>query len=227
MIGHLKKEMPTMFGKESKKQELIDGLDDIFTHIEITHRISRGDFPDLKKLKQQLVLYDLSKFHSLKQRYLDVVDNMLTEIAKLMTLIPQEAREKEKTTKIAGGAFDGYSDSPFGFGRGEGVDAGKGDFGWVVDQDRFVYDAKFKELNPVDGKISGSAAKAEMVKSKLPNTTLGRIWKLADCDQDGMLDEDEWALANHLIAVKLGGHDLPVELPDHLIPPSKRCLFSS
>lgn len=61
-----------------------------------------------------------------------------------------------------------------------------------------------------------------MVKSKLPNNVLGRIWKLADIDKDGFLDSDEFALAQHLINVKLEGYDLPVELPDHLIPPSKR-----
>lgn len=66
------------------------------------------------------------------------------------------------------------------------------------------------------------AAKAEMVKSKLPNTVLGKIWKLSDIDKDGYLDADEFALAKHLIKVKLDGHDLPQKLPDHLIPPSKR-----
>lgn len=65
-------------------------------------------------------------------------------------------------------------------------------------------------------------AKAEMVKSKLPNSVLGKIWKLADTDGDGFLDMDEFALAMHLIQVKLEGHDLPVELPEHLVPPSKR-----
>lgn len=67
-----------------------------------------------------------------------------------------------------------------------------------------------------------SAAKSEMVKSKLPNTVLGKIWKLSDVDHDGFLDGDEFALAMHLINVKLDGHDLPPELPRHLVPPSKR-----
>lgn len=79
----------------------------------------------------------------------------------------------------------------------------------------------------------------EMIKSKLPNNVLGKIWKLADVDKDGMLDSDEFALAMHLINVKLDGemnhvsvekvfslcvlgHDLPTELPSHLVPPSKR-----
>lgn len=66
------------------------------------------------------------------------------------------------------------------------------------------------------------AAKAEMVKSKLPNSMLSKIWKLSDVDRDGMLDADEFALAMHLINVKLDGNDLPSDLPEHLIPPSKR-----
>lgn len=61
-----------------------------------------------------------------------------------------------------------------------------------------------------------------MVKSKLPNSVLGKIWKLADVDKDGMLDDEEFALAMHLINIKIDGNDLPAELPNHLLPPSKR-----
>ena len=67
-----------------------------------------------------------------------------------------------------------------------------------------------------------TAAKSEMVKSKLPNSVLGKVWKLADVDKDGMLDSDEFSLAMHLINIKLDGHDIPHELPAHLVPPSKR-----
>ena len=44
-----------------------------------------------------------------------------------------------------------------------------------------------------------------MIKSKLPNNVLGKIWKLSDVDKDGMLDADEFALAMHLINIKLDG----------------------
>ena len=61
-----------------------------------------------------------------------------------------------------------------------------------------------------------------MIKSKLPNNVLGKIWKLSDVDKDGMLDADEFCLAMHLMNVKLDGHDLPTDLPAHLVSPSKR-----
>ena len=69
-----------------------------------------------------------------------------------------------------------------------------------------------------------TAAKSEMVKSKLPNSVLSKIWKLADVDKDGMLDSEEFALAMHLINIKIDGNDIPTDLPNHLIPPSKRQL---
>jgi hypothetical protein len=64
--------------------------------------------------------------------------------------------------------------------------------------------------------------KAEMMKSQLPSSVLGKIYRLADVDQDGLLDTDEFALMMHLISIKLNGYDLPSSLPSHLIPPSKR-----
>jgi len=106
--------------------------------------------------------------------------------------------------------------------RDRGVNEGIGEREWVVSKDQYKYDDIFDGLNPIDGKITGAAAKQEMMKSKLPNNVLGRIWKLSDVDQDGMLDSDEFALSMHLINIKMEGHDLPSTLPEHLIPPSKR-----
>lgn len=63
-----------------------------------------------------------------------------------------------------------------------------------------------------------------MEKSKLNNTILSKIWKLADYDKDGALTDEEFALSMHLIQIKCDGHDLPDKLPDHLIPPSQRSM---
>ena len=62
------------------------------------------------------------------------------------------------------------------------------------------------------------------MKSHLPNTELALIWRLADVDGDGYLDLEQWALANHLVRVRLEGHQLPHTLPKHLTPP---CLKSA
>jgi len=140
-----------------------------------------------------------------------------------MAQIPKEEEVKSDIpVAIKGGAFEGVQQSPFAPGQGEGVDKGREDSEWIVSKERYKWDENFHTLNPVDGKITGATAKSHMVRSKLPNSVLGKIWKLADVDKDGMLDLDEFALANYLINLKLEGSEMPNELPPHLIPPSKR-----
>lgn len=225
IISSLRREMPSMFGKDSKKKELIKNLANVYQEIEREQGIPAGDFPDLVEMQEKLINHDFTKFPLLKKNLLDTVDKMLAEdIAKLMAMIPQEQVETKEETTITGGAFDGIVDSPFGFKRGEGVDAGSFEPGhiWIVEKDKPKYDEIFANLNPIDGKITGAAAKGEMVKSNLPNLVLSKIWKLSDLDKDGMLDAEEFALAMHLMNIKLNGHDLPADLPRHLIPPNRR-----
>ncbi|XP_012504876.1 PREDICTED: EH domain-containing protein 4 isoform X2 [Propithecus coquereli] len=172
--------------------------------------------------KEQLENYDFTKFHSLKPKLIEAVDNMLSsKISSLMNLISQEEMSVP-TQLVQGGAFDGTSEGPFNHGYGEGAKEGADEEEWVVAKDKPVYDELFYTLSPVNGKISGVNAKKEMVTSKLPNSVLGKIWKLADCDCDGMLDDEEFALAKHLIKIKLDGYELPNSLPPHLVPPSHR-----
>lgn len=154
---------------------------------------------------------------------------MLAEdIARLMSQIPHEEEKRTDTTSgvIKGGAFEGCNESPFGIGKLEGADKGRGEDEWIVGRDRYKYDEVFQSLGPINGKVTGASAKSELVKSKLPNSILGKIWKLSDIDRDGMLDADEFALAMHLVGLKLEGHELPAELPSHLVPPGKET-FSS
>ena len=118
IISGLRKDMPSMFGKDSKKKELIKNLDNLYAEIQREHQISPGDFPDIKRMKEQLVHQDFTKFKQLDPRLLQKVDRMLAEdISKLMLMIPQEevmARTEGKD-RIEGGAFDGVMDkqTPF------------------------------------------------------------------------------------------------------------------
>ncbi|KAH8236456.1 hypothetical protein KR026_002594, partial [Drosophila bipectinata] len=226
IISELRKDMPSVFGKDSKKKELIKNLGQIYDRIQREHSISPGDFPDIKKMQEVLQHQDFTKFHSLKPHLLDIVDNMLAkDIARLMEMIPQEEMTLVTEPVVKGGAFEGVIDdhvSPFGYMKGEGIDAGCGEHDWICNKDKARTDGIFNGLGPVDGKISGSTAKQELIKSKLPNSVLSKIWKLSDVDGDGFLDSDEFALALHLINVKLEGCELPTVLPEHLVPPSKR-----
>lgn len=173
-------------------------------------------------VQEQLVHYDFSKFPSLKMKLIESVDKMLSnKIAQLMNMIREE-EGKHPVQMVMGGAFQGSEDGPFGHGYGEGISAGADTEDWIVSRDKPQYDEIFYTLMPINGKVTGVNAKKEMMSSRLPNTVLGKIWKLADCDKDGMLDDEEFALAQYLIKVKLEGYELPSELPPHLVPPGHR-----
>lgn len=225
IVAALKEEMPAVFGKDKKKSELIKNLKDTFRRIQMQHEISPGDFPNLERMQDNLQYHDFSKFNALKPKLIEKVDQMLaTDIARLMTMLPQEL---EAQHNVSGGVFASTAGeyNPFATGAAQGYNLGAGTSQWVVETTgtKEKYVKAFNDLNPVDGKVSGAAAKAEMVKSKLPKNSLARIWTLADIDKDGHLDEEEYCLAMYLIDVKLKDNDeIPTTLPAHLVPPSKR-----
>lgn len=43
-----------MFGKDSRKKELINNLGSIYAEIQREHQISPGDFPDLQRMQELL-----------------------------------------------------------------------------------------------------------------------------------------------------------------------------
>lgn len=224
VIAELKNQMPAVFGKDKKKEQLLNKLSDVYMKIQKEQNISPGDFPPVLKMKEQLRKYDFSKFAPLKTKLIESLDRMLAnEIPRLMAMIPLE-NESESDHSVQGGAFtvSHASNNPFASGACQGAAFGAGSDDWVVQEFKHEFDKIFKSLNPQGGKISGAVAKKEMTKSKLQNNVLGKIWTLADIDRDGKLDEDEFALAMYLIKIKLEDDDLPEELSNHLIPPSKR-----
>ena len=103
---------------------------------------------------------------------------LATDIAKLMAQIPlEDAQNNVPNAIVKGGVFSGVQDTttPFGFKRFEGVEAGRGETDWIVAKEKPKYDEIFERLQGSDGRVAGSAAKAEMVKSKLPNTVLAKV----------------------------------------------------
>lgn len=51
IISSLRKDMPSMFGKDSKKKELIKNLEQIYIQLQREHQISPGDFPEVKRMQ--------------------------------------------------------------------------------------------------------------------------------------------------------------------------------
>ncbi|EDV24986.1 EH domain-containing protein 1 [Trichoplax sp. H2] len=219
LIAYLKKEMPSIFRKQARKDNLIFNLSDIYFHVEEEYRIPRGDFPPIEVFQKYLRTADFSKFQTLKPKLIEIVDRML--LCEIPILKDMALQASSLTPAIRGGAFGLGMEGPFSTLAISGVDIGANSPFWAVRYDKSKYDKIFYSLNPIEGRISSDDAKNEMMKSKLPNSVLGKIWVLADHDGDNLLDDEEFALALYLIKLKLDGCDLPAELPRHLIPPSQ------
>ncbi|CAG0916747.1 unnamed protein product, partial [Notodromas monacha] len=74
------------------------------------------------------------------------------------------------------------------------------------------------------GFMTGMQARQLLVQTGLNQTTLAKIWSLADIDGDGRLSCEEFILAMHLTDMVKRGEQLPVKLTPELVPPSFRRL---
>lgn len=177
---------------------------------------------------------DFSKFKTLKPSLMASLDKLLsTDIAKLVPLLQQQEQRKKSLPSVLDGEFlgtfrrDHFKKDPFKE-LSKDDETSEADFDdWVVEKYKPKYDEIFYNLSPQEGKLSGTKVREWMMSTLLPNSVLAHIWRLSDVDGDGMLDNEEFALAVHLIEGKLEGHWLPRELPSHLVPPSKRLSTTS
>lgn len=201
IISNLKKKMPSLFGKSSKKAELIANLGAEFREVSRVYGLPSGDFPDLKKYAELLQDHEFDKFPKLDEKQLTKLEEVLTlDIPRLMSMI---APVKEN---LSTNPFDEVHD---------------GDWS-ITYEEALIYNSMFEELCPVKGKLSGSQAKQTLIDTGVSLDVLKKVWDLSDVDRDGYLDKDEFSVAMYLCQAIKVGKKLPTTLPEKLVPPSKR-----
>lgn len=218
LIDYFYNNMPYLIGHAKEQARMIDELPTIYNEIAMQRGIPLGDFPDPRMMQKILAPMDFCSFKPLDPERLKSLDTLLSvDLPKLLQLIPEEqARHGISEAKIA--QVSGMA-SPFAVMKVDGHDEHSVHKSqWrrapVVQEHK----AEFEELQPIDGKISGQQAKDKMVESHLPSNVLHRIWTLADVDKDGFLTLPEYALAVHLVRMKLHGQDLPEVISPEMLP---------
>mmetsp|Transcript_110232 Transcript_110232/g.154670 ORF Transcript_110232/g.154670 Transcript_110232/m.154670 type:complete len:554 (+) Transcript_110232:60-1721(+) len=240
LIGYLKSQMPSYMGKASAQKKLMDTMPDVFRKVQKEYGLPFGDFPDLKKFKAKIADDDFSKYPKLDLKMIEDMDAVLSkDVPGLMAQFPSEREDEYRSLAKApqdaevhmpdgGGeappprasAPPGSSGNPF---AGSGGQSASSDWA-ITPAQQSKYTNIFKTCNPVNGLVSGEAAKSVLEKSRLPYDVLGKIWNMADVDEDGYLDCDEFCVAMHLCHEVMEGNPLGDKLDPRLVPLSKRGL---
>lgn len=93
----------------------------------------------------------------------------------------------------------------------------------ITKEEKSIYDTIFQAWDKKrQGFVEGPVAIEVFGSSGVERQDLELIWALADADDKGKLNADEFAVALHLIYRKLNGYEVPPVLPPELIPPSTR-----
>ena len=204
LLSHLRNEMPVIFGKQAKQEELISKLNEVYNIVMRRYNISVGDFPNLRKFREKLKLYDFTKFPKLNLALIEQADKALSdEIPKLIKMFPLEQQC----------AVDPNNSNPF---ETTSPQERKMNALGITEEHARDYVDVFNTLNLVDGHASGTEVRPVMMQSGLPKEVLGRIWSMCDRARHGYLNEEEFVLAMGMITLVKSGKPLPDKLPDTL-----------
>jgi len=199
LISELHAQMPAVFGKKAKQDELIQNLNQTYNFVMQKYNLSVGDFPDIKRFRERLRVCDFSKFPKLNPKLIALADNALAEeIPKLVKMFPLEQQV------VAAHA------NPFELATPqEQRMAALG----ISEADARQFSDTFRSFPTQNGRASGADIKKVMMESRLPKEVLAKIWNMCDRGQHGALNEDEFILVMGLINIALSGKELPETLP--------------
>eukprot|EP00753_Platysulcus_tardus_P010756 PLAT3024.1.p1 GENE.PLAT3024.1~~PLAT3024.1.p1 ORF type:complete len:655 (-),score=279.59 PLAT3024.1:103-2067(-) len=207
LLSELRAQMPMMFGKDKKKKELLDNLMDVYRTVQRKYHLPPGDFPNVERFRRMLEKHDFYAFAKYNERLLAGMDEvLLRDIPELLKLVPQARPDVDDG--------DEEEKNPFG--------AEPSSRGLISEEERERYEAQFARLKPVDGRISGAAAKPVLVATGLGTAALRTVWKQSDIDKDGYLDIDEFTLAMTLIKLAKAADGVVPSLTEEMVPATKK-----
>ncbi|KAJ1814407.1 actin organization and endocytosis protein, partial [Coemansia sp. RSA 2598] len=100
---------------------------------------------------------------------------------------------------------------------------------WAISaSEKAQYEAIFRRWDPGHrGVLKGEQAREVFAQSGLTQSELAKVWSLADINNQGELNLDEFSVAMHVIFRRLAGAPIPDVLPAELVPRSSKDFMDS
>ncbi|KAJ2873636.1 hypothetical protein GGH93_003075 [Coemansia aciculifera] len=221
IIGHLRSELPAMFGKDKKAKAMVEDLPAEFRKIQTRYNLPPGDFPNPEAFKNDLEAFKIVDFNKLSLKLIGNADDALSvDFPKLMQKFPTDSR---KSADIGLDTFEEESGSgrssekpsqrhletPIGvvpppysaLSAAASSSSGRNPFGEDTERNPGIlrYRALFDEISdPHRRMLAAEGAREVLSQSGLPNERLREVWNIADWDMRGELDQVQFEVAMRL-----------------------------
>lgn len=110
ILGHLRSQMPYLWGQEARQNYLIEHLDEVFATVRRDYQLAEGDFPNVDDFRAKLrSTSDFSKFPPTSKEVLNTLQDLLTvdipRIVNHVSAVVNDGPTARRTNK--GGGSDG------------------------------------------------------------------------------------------------------------------------
>lgn len=184
ILGQLRFQMPSLWGKASKQNKMIANMKEEMFKIQQEFQFPICDLPDPGHYQDILRNMDISALPKASTKYTDMLNETIT--ADLPRLLQAFVKIHNTIGQVPLNPFDNSALKPA-----------------TTAQTSYEQNAKlFYTLHPETGKISGEKAREVLAKSGLDSAELAKVWAEADQDQDGQLTEAEFCKAMELLKLK-------------------------
>ncbi|KAJ2814831.1 hypothetical protein IWW50_007013, partial [Coemansia erecta] len=215
IIGYLRSELPSMFGKNKKAKAMLDDLPGEFKKIQVKYNLPPGDFPNPDAFKQDLEAFKIADFNKFSQRLVANADEALSsDFPRLMQSFPTNSRPSGDFgfPDASGSSQDEGTPSSARFGEktrltpypppysalSASTSASRNPFGEDTDNNPGIL--RYRKLfdgmcDPKRKMLPAESARNVLSDSGLPTELLREVWSIADWDSRGELDQVQFEVA--------------------------------
>ncbi|KAJ2909101.1 hypothetical protein GGI21_002218 [Coemansia aciculifera] len=208
IIGHLRSELPALFGKDKKAKAMVDDLPAEFRRIQTRYNLAPGDFPNPDAFKNDLEAFKIVDFNKLSLKLIANADEALSaDFPKLMQQFPSGSRPSAEIQESSEAGVAVTLPPPYSamsMAAASSSVSARNPFGEDTNSlspGVLRYRAVFDEISdPQRRMLSGEAARRVLLESAsvLGNDLLREVWSVADWDERGELDKVQFEVAMRL-----------------------------